>query len=263
LTRVGDIGHQFASGPFPDPIDGAAEDVYVSEALSSTMSVWVRVSNETGSVDSRAATITALPPDPETEADLAVELAANPMQVTVGDRVVVTVTVRNGGPMEVGDATVVIEYPVTTEILDVEISQGIWSQTATALEFDVGPITPNESAMMTVEMSPARLGPWGLAATIQSAAVDPDPTNNSASLEVTVLPPPMTISAPTSSGGQESTLTLTVPVVAGYDSVVEFTYELSPLSNWTPLPDAPHNTGSVTVPLEGRARFYRIVYVER
>jgi hypothetical protein len=129
--------------------------------------------------------------------------------------------------------------------------------------FDVGVLPSGTNATMTVEVAPSSFGAWAWIASVQSVAIDPEPSNDGGSIEITVLPPPMEIDLLTPTGGEAPTLVLTVPVVSGYDSVVEYTDLIPTDSGWTPLPDAPHNSGSITLPASEAARFYRVVFIER
>jgi hypothetical protein len=85
--------------------------------------------------------------------------------------------------------------------------------------------------------------------------------SQTATITVSIQPPAMTITLGTLPGGQG--VVLTVPVVPGYDSVVEYTDTLPPLSGWTPLPGSPHNTGSLTLSIDGTVRYYRIAFLKQ
>ncbi|MCW5559658.1 MAG: hypothetical protein KIT22_17725 [Verrucomicrobiae bacterium] len=57
---------------------------------------------------------------------------------------------------------------------------------------------------------------------------------------------------------EDLVLRLSYPVEQGFDYQVEFLDVLGDGASWQPLPDSPHNSGSMILPVPEEARFFRV-----
>jgi len=120
----------------------------------------------------------------ENPADLAVTATA--ASGHVGDTVSIAVTVKNNGPATVTDAAATITAPSGTTIVD---QLGCATVTAGKVVKCTGTLKSGESNTGTFKfrIDNATVGPDGKA-TIASSIKDPNLTNNTAAITITVLP---------------------------------------------------------------------------
>ena len=127
-------------------------------------------------------------------ADLAIEMAADPEPVQVGQPLRYTISVSNAGPGPASAVLVRDELPAGVTVVTTSGSQGEPCTTeGTALVCPVGEIPAQGSAGLTITVTASQVGASTNVATVRSDQFDPDNGNDTASVTSTVLaelPPP-------------------------------------------------------------------------
>jgi hypothetical protein len=91
--------------------------------------------------------------------------------------------------------------------------------------------------------------------TVGNAQATPSEAQSSTSI---VPPDEPTMAIETTLADEGEIRTLTFPMLPGYDYTVEHRNSLDSVEGWQALPDAPHNSGSVTDITTAARRFYRL-----
>jgi uncharacterized repeat protein (TIGR01451 family) len=162
---------------------------------------------------SRATSVT-----PSPLADLSLSLDGEPNPVLVGDDLTYTVVVSNNGPSRATNVTVTDALPSNATFISVTPSQG----TATVspggvLTANLGDLRPGDQATVQVVVQPTAEGTLSNTASVRSDQTDPDPRNNTATVNTTVNPAipadlavDSFISVPLATVGKELTYTVVV-----------------------------------------------------
>lgn len=128
------------------------------------------------------------PPPPPPAADLHITKVASNQNVTVGQPVTFTVTVRNDGPSAATGT--VISDPLPAGFLSQSITTSSGAYNAITGQWSVGDMNNGSSATMTITGSIFVPGTITNTATVTSAVGDPDPLDNTSSATVTAVPQP-------------------------------------------------------------------------
>jgi len=147
-------------------------------------------------------------------ADLALNLAANPHPVLVGQILTYTLTVTNAGPSDATDVTLSDGLPAGVTLVSVQPSQGTCSGTACSL----GTVAVGGDATVVIQVIPNQAGTLTDIASVTGGLSDPDPSNNNASVTVSVFT------------GQEPKADLSLTKRASVDHVglgAQFTYQVT------------------------------------
>ncbi len=118
-------------------------------------------------------------------ADLALTLTANPHPVLVGQTLTYTLTVTNGGPSDATGVMLSDGLPAGVTLVAVDPSQGSCSGTLT-ISCSLGTVAVGDSASVVIQVIPNQTGTLTDAASVTGSLGDPDPSNNSASVTVSV-----------------------------------------------------------------------------
>ncbi len=135
-----------------------------------------------------ALTLTAMPAPP---ADLAVAVAAQLPQVTLGNGIVYIVTVTNDGPSNALAATLTDTLPSGVTVNSITPSIGSDTVAGNIVTADFGSLNVGAFDTLTIVVTPASTGSYTDSASVSGPlSSDSNPTNNMASAASTVLPPP-------------------------------------------------------------------------
>jgi uncharacterized repeat protein (TIGR01451 family)/gliding motility-associated-like protein len=122
-----------------------------------------------------------------TEADLWVDKVVDQAVVQAGDQVVYTITIGNDGPSMASNVTVTDVLPAGVTLISTVPSAGTWS----APVWTVGNLYPGttETLIITVDTDPSLADGTVITNTaiISSQTTDPDPSNNSSSVDFTIV----------------------------------------------------------------------------
>jgi gliding motility-associated-like protein/uncharacterized repeat protein (TIGR01451 family) len=122
-----------------------------------------------------------------TEADLWVDKVVDQAVVQAGDQVVYTITIGNDGPSMASNVTVTDVLPAGVTLISAVPSAGTWS----APVWTVGNLYPGttETLIITVDTDPSLADGTVITNTaiISSQTTDPDPSNNSSSVDFTIV----------------------------------------------------------------------------
>ena len=150
------------------------------------------------------------------EADLAVTKGSNDLKPGYQDTITFTVSVRNNGPDDADDVEITDALPAGLTFAGASATQGAYNP-VTGL-WDVGTITNGDTAILTLDATVETLDPATNTALItNSAAIDPDGSNNSASVTVTPRAADLSI---------DKTVDIADPAIG---DLVTFTIEISHL----------------------------------
>lgn len=130
--------------------------------------------------------LSSVSPPPTPEADLSVT-GAIAAAGAVGDELVGTFTVANGGPDAATVATLAITLPDHVLLGTVTASQGACVVSSTGeLSCDLGPLASGASADVELALTPYREGDVAVPATVTGAPTDPDPSDDAVTLHAAV-----------------------------------------------------------------------------
>jgi uncharacterized repeat protein (TIGR01451 family) len=126
-------------------------------------------------------------PAPTPQADLSVALTATPAQPTVGGNLFYTLVVRNSGP---DAASGIIASFVRPQGLDIVSTSGALClqspQSPTTTVCRLGQIAAGSQTSISITTRPTAAGDINVSALVNSTVADPDKSNNTQSLKVTV-----------------------------------------------------------------------------
>lgn len=188
---------------------------------------------------SPTATVTASPtatlsPTPTTpvvlEADLAISKSASANPVQAGENLTYTLNISNNGPAAATGVTVTDNLPPAASLVSAVASQGGGCSGTGSLTCVLGDMNPGSAASITVVVNvpAAATGSLINSATVSAGQADPNPDNNTATVETAISP--AADLAITKSGSPD-------PVMVGQT----LTYNLSVINN------GPSDASGVTV----------------
>lgn len=122
------------------------------------------------------------------EADLSVEKADSPDPVTEGQQLTYTLSVKNGGPDAAQNVMVGDLLPDGVSFESVNASQGSCSEDEGNVTCALGILVNQQTATVTIAVTPTHAGEIQNIAQVASPAVDPE-TDNSSDLETTDVRP--------------------------------------------------------------------------
>jgi uncharacterized repeat protein (TIGR01451 family) len=180
------LNEQIASGDGVTSRALAVNAIHVS-VQNSLLGALGRLSGDVVIAHSEARVVCAAPPPPPPppsgEADLALALTADPHRLLVGDTVTYTVDVGNNGPDPAPGTVLTDVLPAGLSQVAVQTSQGTCSGTSTVV-CNLGTLAAGDGAEVVITGVPTAAGDILDTASVASAADDPDPSNNSASVTV-------------------------------------------------------------------------------
>jgi uncharacterized repeat protein (TIGR01451 family) len=189
-------------------------------------------------------------------AELVVTQSASQDPIYLGDRLSYLIRVQNLSAYTVPDVLVEDWLPLGVEFVSALNSQGVVTNVAGVLEWDLGAIEPGSMAEVMVTVVPLQGGTLTNTVEVSSAYVDPaDPNLRSELLTQVVTEPPLRIEV------EGSRVVLSWPALAeGY--YLEAVDRLEHPELWYPDGNPRVVVGdrvTVTVKVVGTLRFYRLV----
>ena len=174
-----------------DLASGASATVLidVTPTTAGSLSNSASVSSDAADPDqgnNTATELTTVSPVPGA-ADLAVALSESADPVTAGDPLTITVDVDNAGPDPAVNTVLVYTPPANVSLGTVVPSQGSCAVNATQVVCDLGGLASGASAAVDILMSAPVPGVLNHLATVSSNVTDPDPTDNAATEQTTVV----------------------------------------------------------------------------
>jgi len=119
--------------------------------------------------------------------DLSITKTDVPDPVTVGNSLVYSIFVKNTGTFADNFVTVTDAIPAGVNVLSITPSQGTVTTTPTGFTANMGAIAAGGSAAITIVVQPTTPGIITNKATVTGSIRDTDPTNNSSSVNTTVI----------------------------------------------------------------------------
>jgi uncharacterized repeat protein (TIGR01451 family) len=154
----------------------------------------------TGTVHNTAS-VTALESDPATgnnsatadttvipSADLAISKSASPDPVPIGELLTYTVSVMNRGPSAASAVTVTDPLPAGMTFASASSTQGSCSHSGGVVTCDLGQLALGAMTTVTITVEPQVEGVISNTAEVAAAEFDPEPCNNSATVDSEVIP---------------------------------------------------------------------------
>jgi uncharacterized repeat protein (TIGR01451 family) len=132
-------------------------------------------------------------PSPSPKADMSISMTALPAEPKLGDNVTYTLVVRNNGTDGVADSFAAFQRSQNLDLVSATTAQGACQLSTSqplGTECSTGPLAAGASTIVTIVVHPTALGEVGLVGTVGSSLPDPDTTNNSQTVNVTVAPVP-------------------------------------------------------------------------
>jgi uncharacterized repeat protein (TIGR01451 family) len=130
-----------------------------------------------------------LTPTPDMRADLAVAASVSSQSVTVGGQITYTINVSNNGVNQATGVALSGNYPSSLAMVSLDSTRGSCSIATSQLNCQIGSLAANASATVTIVANATSIG--FISHQFQAAAIetDPDSTNNSATVGVSVVGP--------------------------------------------------------------------------
>jgi uncharacterized repeat protein (TIGR01451 family) len=159
--------------------------VQVSSSATGTLDNTATVSTPAGVTDTNPANNTATDVDTLTpQADLALTKTAGPGPFSVGQQITYTLTVSNQGPSVEPQASLVDMLPAGVTFVSASVPPA--SQSAGSLTFQLGALAAGASDVITVTVQANQGGMLVNQATVTGSVTDLVPSNNTASVTITV-----------------------------------------------------------------------------
>lgn len=112
-------------------------------------------------------------------ADLSITKSDQTDPISIGDPIVYTITVSNGGPDAASDVRVTDAVPTGTDFVSATPSQGSCALSSGTVTCELGILANGAAATMTLTVNPTQGGPISNSAGVTADADDPDSGNNS------------------------------------------------------------------------------------
>ena len=132
-------------------------------------------------------------PSPSPEADMSISMTALPVQPKLGDNVVYTLIVKNNGTDDAADSFATFRRSQNLDLVSATPAQGACQPSVSeplGTDCTTGPLAAGASTTVTIVVRPTDIGEVGIAGTVGASLPDPDTTNNSQTVNVTVVPVP-------------------------------------------------------------------------
>jgi uncharacterized repeat protein (TIGR01451 family) len=126
---------------------------------------------------------------PATSADLGLQIVASPGPVVVGSVLTYTITVRNNGPAAATNVTMIDDLPDGVAIGTPSSSRGSARRDGRRVTALIGTLASGETATVTIPVTPGSAATLGNTASVSAAESDPNTSNNSATVQSTVVAP--------------------------------------------------------------------------
>lgn len=134
------------------------------------------------------------PPDPppKHESDLIISKKASPRnEVVLGKEVKYTIRVFNNGPESASVVRVSESLPSDVTVVSITTTQGTCNETDGIIVCDLGILNEGDEVIITIIVRPTKIGKVFNRVTVSHVGTDPEPGNNSAAWEVSVIPIPI------------------------------------------------------------------------
>ena len=154
-----------------------------------TNTITVFVLNVTNAIAYAVTLVTNAPPAPAAQADLAVAMTGPPSAVFVNDSMTYGVNVTNLGPASASNVTLTNTLVTGVQYIGVSPSGLTPTVVGSNVIFNLGTLASNAimNVQLTVQPTPATAGSQPFSASVGSSSVtDPNPTNNTATTNVTI-----------------------------------------------------------------------------
>jgi uncharacterized repeat protein (TIGR01451 family) len=120
-------------------------------------------------------------------ADIAVSMSSSVTQVNSGKPLAFAITVTNIGPSPSGSMTLIVNLPAAYSFVSASSSRGSCTGTV-QISCPLGIIQVTDLVTATVNVTPIATGSISMTASVNGGTADPNPSNNSATVAVNVLP---------------------------------------------------------------------------
>jgi uncharacterized repeat protein (TIGR01451 family) len=111
-------------------------------------------------------------------ANLQLTIASNPNPVAVGTNLTYVITIVDIGPNDATNAIASVTLPASVSIVNVNPSQGDFTENGNVISFTLGDIAAFGSASITIDVTPNQAGQISTTATTSSDVADPDSGDN-------------------------------------------------------------------------------------
>jgi uncharacterized repeat protein (TIGR01451 family) len=121
------------------------------------------------------------------QSDLGVTGSDSPDPVGVGQVLTYSFVVDNLGPQPAGNVVTTDILPASVTLVSASSTQGTCTGTTT-VSCSLGTLKPSVAAIVTIEVTPNQSGLLENTATVSTSSEDPNPANDSATVQTTVNP---------------------------------------------------------------------------
>lgn len=125
-------------------------------------------------------------PSPSYSADLSVSITDFTASLLVGSQIEYQAVVLNGGPERAASVVLSSILPEGVNFVSAMGTQGDCSNTAESVNCSLGTLQPSDSVTVTITLLASTVGEKALSVTTVGADSDPDLSNNSTSVQITV-----------------------------------------------------------------------------
>jgi hypothetical protein len=189
-----------------------------------------------------------------TNADVSLQLGANPSVPVADSDLVINFTIRNQGPLTATAVTGNFVGASVTAVTDTSSTVGNSDILGKNANFTIGDMDPGSSVSGTVKLHVLTTASFSLTMTVSSSTPDSNANNNSATLNLQSTPITLQISSISDSSAH-----LSWPIV-GSSYFLEQTLSLSP-TNWARVTNTPDSDGSqyfLNLSVTNPASFFRL-----
>lgn len=190
-------------------------------------------------------------------ADLVAGASASPTVLPAGDNLSITVSVTNQGPALATSVTLTNTLPLRVFFVSATASQGNFRLTNGVVVCNFGNLPSGAGATLKIVLTPTAVGNVTNSVAVTATEFDPTTANNSAVVVAQVVAGPTTLRIQFL---PDNRLTLSWPTVAT-NYVLQTADVLAPPISWSYVTNGPvvlGNEKTLTLPLSGRSKFYRL-----